>query len=236
MKIEVLFPEVGNLFGDMANVRYLKLCVPEAEVVTTSLKDVPAFMTEPVDLVYMGAMTERAQEMVIEKLRPYMEKIRELIAAGIVFLITGNALEVFGSRIENEDGTSIQCLGLYNTVAKRRMLDRHNSIFLGKFEGMDVVGFKCQFAHSYGTVENGLFTVTRGVGFCPGSRTEGVRINNFFATYLQGALLAINPPFMRWFLRLLGVKEPHLMYEEAAQAAFDQRVKEFSNPRVAVIE
>ena len=28
MTIEILYPELGNLFGDMANARYLQACAP----------------------------------------------------------------------------------------------------------------------------------------------------------------------------------------------------------------
>ena len=30
MKIEILFPEYCNLFGDLGNMMYLKACMPEA--------------------------------------------------------------------------------------------------------------------------------------------------------------------------------------------------------------
>ena len=52
------------------------------------------FTEEPVDLVYMGPMTERMQERVIEKFRPLKAKIQAAIDRGTVFLFTGNALEV----------------------------------------------------------------------------------------------------------------------------------------------
>lgn len=58
----------------------------------------------------MGAMTERTQEKVIKKLMPYKEKINELIEKGVVFLCTGNALEIFGKYIENEDRSKIDAL------------------------------------------------------------------------------------------------------------------------------
>ena len=67
MKIEVLFPEAANLFGDVWNYRYLKECMPEAELIETALNDEPAFVNGDVDLIYMGAMTERAQELAIKK-------------------------------------------------------------------------------------------------------------------------------------------------------------------------
>ena len=35
MKIEILFPEFCNLFGDMSNMRYLKKCLPCAEFIET---------------------------------------------------------------------------------------------------------------------------------------------------------------------------------------------------------
>lgn len=33
MKIEILFPEYCNLFGDLGNMMYLKACMPEAEFI-----------------------------------------------------------------------------------------------------------------------------------------------------------------------------------------------------------
>lgn len=41
---------------------------------------------------------------------PYKEKINELIEKGVVFLCTGNALEIFGKYIENEDRSKIDAL------------------------------------------------------------------------------------------------------------------------------
>ena len=36
MKIEILFPEICNLFGDMGNMKYLKKCLPNAEFISTA--------------------------------------------------------------------------------------------------------------------------------------------------------------------------------------------------------
>ena len=66
MKIEVLYPEIANLYGDLENVTYLQKSNPEIEVVETHLTDVPLFVREKPALVYMGTMTERAQLLVIE--------------------------------------------------------------------------------------------------------------------------------------------------------------------------
>lgn len=110
MKIEILFPEVCNLYGDISNMKYLKKCIPNEEYIETSIEEEPAFMKQDVNFIYLGAMTERMQEKVIQKLLPCTEKIKELIDKNVVFLFTGNAIEVLGKYIENEDGSQIEAL------------------------------------------------------------------------------------------------------------------------------
>ena len=41
MKIEILFPEYANLFGDMGNILYLKACLPQAEFIDRCYKTEP---------------------------------------------------------------------------------------------------------------------------------------------------------------------------------------------------
>ena len=57
MKIEVLFPEFCNLYGDISNIDYLKKCVPEAEVIYTAIDKEPAFDTQNFNLIYLGPLT-----------------------------------------------------------------------------------------------------------------------------------------------------------------------------------
>lgn len=231
MKIEILYPEVCCLYGDLMNIDYLRRALPEAEVVRTSLKTPPAFLSGDVDMICLCSMTERAQEFVTEALRPHIEKIEALIDSGTIFLVTGNALEIFIGSIENEDGSRIEALGLFDLVAKRRMMDRYNSLYLGKFGEIDIVGFKSQFAHAYGDDADGLFETVRGAGRNPGVRPEGIRKNNFMATYVLGPLLILNPPFTKYILGLLGASERPLAFEEAAMDSYELRLKEFTDPR-----
>lgn len=68
MKIEVLSGEVCNLYGDLANIRYLKACVPQAQIIDTALHDTPLFASQRVDMVYLGPMSENFQIEMIKKL------------------------------------------------------------------------------------------------------------------------------------------------------------------------
>lgn len=229
MKIELLYPEVCNLYGDLMNVEYLSRSCG-AEVVRTSLKEEPRFLTEDIALVYMGTATERGQELARDAFAPWLDGLKRRTEAGGLTLLTGNALEIFGQYILDDGGGKIPMLGLFPTYAQRRMMARYNSLYLGKYGEMDIVGFKSQFAHSYGDNGAGLFTTTRGPGLNPDVKPEGFRQNNLMATYLLGPLTVLNPPFAKELLRLMGVEHPSLAFEDVAMEAYEIRVKEFSEP------
>ena len=228
MKIEVLFPEVCNLFGDLFNVKYLEACLPQAQRVDTPLAGEPLFLREVPALVYMGPMSERTQEKVIQKLLPYRARLKELIEGGTAFLLTGNAVEVLGEHIENEDGSRIQGLGLLPVTARRDMMHRHNSVFLGSWQGEEVIGFKSQFTMAApGEGAQGLFPVKKGVGLNKSCGFEGLRREKLFATYLLGPVLVLNPCFAKSVLEAMGAGGTELAYGEAVREAYAQRVKDF---------
>ena len=229
-KIEILFPEVCNMFGNMYNIKYLEQTSKEIEVINTSLTEEPKFLTEDISMVYMAPMTEKSQEIVIRKLMPYVTQIKEKIDQGQLFLIIGNALEIFGKYIENEDGSKIDALGITNLYAKRDMMHRYNSPFLGKFNDIKIVGFKSQFAMSYGDNENnGLFDVEKGSGINKESKKEGLKINNFIATYVLGPILILNPEFTKYILKLMKVEVEELAFAKEIKESYDIRLKEFEN-------
>ena len=230
MQMEILYPSFANLYGEATAVRYLTQCLPEATIIRTELGQVPAFVNEKVDMVYMGGMTEDQQELVIQELRPYKDRLEERIEQDVVFLMVSNALEIFGRYIQKEDGTKIEALGLFETYAKRNMTMRYNSLVLGHMEGFKLIGYKSQFSHSYGDhTKEFLFEVERGTGINPDSKLEGLRRRNFMATYLLGPLVVLNPPFMKYLLGLLGIQERALPYEDTMKEAFNRRLAEFED-------
>lgn len=228
LKIEILFPEFCNLYGDISNMKYLKKCLPNANFIETAFDEEPTFIKEKVNFIYLGPMTESMQEKVITKLRPYKERIKELIEENIIFLVTGNAIEIFGEYIENEDGSRIEALGIFNIYAKRDMLHRHNSTFIGKWEDIEIVGFKSQFTFGYGdNKENYFAEVEKGIGLNKESNLEGIQKNNFVATYLIGPILILNPYFTKKLIQKIGIEEPKIAFEEDTINAYKQRLEEF---------
>ncbi len=228
MKIEILYPEFCNLFGDSANMSYLEKTLPHAEFIRTPLNSTPQFLTDDINLVYMGPMTENTQEKIIERLLPYKDIIKSKIDNGMVFFFTGNALEILGNYIENEDGSKIPALEIFDLYAKRDLFHRHNSGCLVELEDMKIMGFKSQFTMCYPKNDDqGLFKVVKGMGMNMDTKIEGIRVNNFFGTYLIGPLLVLNPCFTEYLLKIMGIENPTLAFRAEALDAYNKRLEDF---------
>ena len=242
MKIEVLFPEICNLYGDLFNVKYLSKCLPEAEIINTGLNDRPLFADEFPDMVYMGTTTEKGQVLAVKALAEYKERLQECIDSSVCFLITGNALEIFGKTISEEGKKVCDGLGLFDITAERKARERFNSLYLGEFkddsldEPIKIAGFKSLFGYAYGDISDRYFLMTeRGDGLNPSVKEEGIRVNNFFATYVTGPFLVLNPPFTKWLIeKVLKAENPQIAFEDAAMDAYNSRIAEYSDPHTGI--
>lgn len=230
MTIEVLYPELCSLYGDHANITYLSKCIPDATVHYTHNREIPKFVTEPVDLIYLGAMTESKQELALDRLLPYREKLWELIESGTFVLATNNAVELFGKEILDGD-RAVPALGYFGYSAKRDLLNRHNSMFLGTFEDMKIVGNKSQYSFSYGQAEHPFIKVIGGCGMNRESDVEGIHYKNFFGTYLLGPFLVLNPLFTQYLLRRMGCDADPAFFAEAMEA-YNYRLTALERPGV----
>lgn len=247
MKTEVLYPEVANLYGELANIDYMHSSCPGSEVIETHLGDVPAFLHGGVDLVYMGTMTESSQLLVIDALSQFVDEITDIIEEGQHMLMTGNAHEVFGNAIidmdempyddasDRVDATRkrTECLGIFNTTAERYMMHRYNSLYLGKYCDITITGSKSTFSLTICDRDRyePLFETTKGPGFdLTQGEDEGIRYNNYMATYVLGPLFPLNPPLVRSIMNELGCNDVSLAEEDAAMDAYNARVREFSEP------
>ncbi len=228
MRVEVLFPEFCNLFGDTGNIRYLKASAPDIEIINTDNRSVPYFVNGDVDMIYIGSMSERKQEIAVSRLLPYKERLKELIEKGVVVLATGNAIELFGKHIKDKDNI-IPMLDMFDFRTDRYIQEiRHNSMFLGEFEGMKIVGYKSQFSSCSGKFADPFIKVIGGYGNSLESKSEdnfeGLRYKNLFATYLLGPFLVLNPPFTKYILRLMS-HDDSLAFEKEAMVAYSERVE-----------
>ena len=239
INLEILFPEVANLYGDAFNPQVLYRSYPNMiSIKETHLDEKPAFASGEADFVFMGAAPEKYQEMAIDLLMPYKDAFSDFVASGKPALFTGNAFEIMGQYIEVSPDAQIPCLGLFEGYAKRDMLNRYNSMYLGNFKDesvadadFSIVGFKSQFSKTFGIPEGGhLFKTIRERDEANSSVDEGVRVNNFMGTYLNGPLLIMNPKLAKYTLTLLGIEEPRLIHEGVMMFAYEKRLEDAINP------
>lgn len=235
MVVEILFNEVCNLFGDGQNVTYLQATLPDAQFVFTPLPDEPYFVNNTPDLIYIGAMSEATQRRVIEKLLPYRQRIIELIENNVPILATGNAGEIFCKGIDYiTEKLSVDALNIFDVNVKTNLFDRYNGKVLGQIQDMKIVGFRSQFSFLYGdNTENYFVECIRGVGINRSSKLEGLRKNNLICTQILGPILPLNPLFCEYFVSLSGVTAESA-YKVSAMEAYQQRLKEFSDPNVKI--
>ena len=73
-----------------------------------------------------------------------------------------------------------------------------------------------------------MFVKNKGVGLNKKAKYEGIRVNNFFGTYLVGPILVLNPPFTKYILNLMGAGDVKLAFEAENMAAYEQRKKDFA--------
>ena len=231
MIIEMLYPEIASLYGEKGNLDLLKLCFPEANIRMTMLNDEPYFVKHEVDLIVMGPTTEEFQKIIIKRLRPYIDRIQTLIRENIHFWMTGNAMDIFGAYIEDEEGNRVLGLGLFDYHARLYRPKRFNSYVLGKIEDMEVVGFKSQFSQIFPSQIQSWFKVERGFGLNEKSMDEGIKLNNFIGTQCLGPFWILNPDFTLQYFKALGYAKAELPYHAEMLEAYRQRILEFKDEK-----
>ena len=110
MKILHMYPDVMNLYGEYANMtilkRFLEECGAEATFDSLTLyetKDIGGY-----DMYYMGAGTEQNMRLVLKELGKYREVLVKAKNDGRIMLFTGNAMEIFGRKIIDQNGQELQ--------------------------------------------------------------------------------------------------------------------------------
>lgn len=234
VRIEVLYPEFNHLYGDTGNIQYLcrklQSAGAEAEIVETHLQDRPAFTQGKVDLLYVGPCTERQQLLEIEALQPWVQALAERMDSDRVTLMTGNAFEMLGQFIRCCDGTEVPAQGLLPVYAERFNRLRYNDLCVGSWDGLDIVGFKNQLSHSYLLPDGAVpafLQMKNGCGLNPKSQAEGFHKNRFFATYLIGPMLPLNPQFADRVLAWLVPDVESFARLPFEQEAYERRLNEF---------
>lgn len=225
--VEVIYPEFQNVYADLYQIEFLKKCNKNIKVIYTSYNDEPYFVNNKVDMIYMGSMPDSKIIPSIEKLRKYSDKIKQLVKSNVFFLITGNALEIFSSYII-ENGKNYEALKVFDYYIEKNMNHKYVSWYTGIFKKIEIVGHKNHYSICK-NIQDNFINTTNGYSSDIENPNEGIHFNNFYATYLLGPFLIMNPKFTKYLLKELGLDDK-LIYEEDLLNAYKERINHFKKP------
>lgn len=195
IKIAHLYYDLMNLYGENGNTRVLCKKLEEqslkVEVHFLSIDDELDFSLY--DIFYIGSGSEENELLVLEHLEKYKKKLKDAIKNGKFFIITGNAVELFGNSITNLDNNVIKTLGIFDyncKVTDFRIIGEQ--VYTCPLIKEKIIGFQNRetVINDY---KNSLFNVITGTGYKPKVMQEGILENHFYGTYLLGPLLVRNP-------------------------------------------
>lgn len=232
IKIAHLYYDLMNLYGENGNIRFLKKKLEdqdiEVKVYFLTVDDEIDF--DKYDIYYIGTGSESNQLIALNDLNKYKSDIKKAIDNGKYFFVTGNALELFGKEIWNEE-TRINTLNIFPYVANDdgvRIVGEQ--LYSCDFIPEKIVGFQNRNC-TLNNIDNTIFNVINGTGYNINIKNEGFRYNNFIATYLLGPIFVRNPYLTDYFIKdifnnlNLKYKDPN--YNDTDYIAYNEYMKNF---------
>ncbi len=227
-----LYYDLMNLYGESGNIKALKKQLEEqgikVKIDLLTITDTLHF--ENYDFVYMGMGTEENQKLVLKHLLSYKKEIEQAIDSGIFFLVTGNAIELFGKSILTNK--KIKALNLFSFESKQETMRIvgeciGNAPFLSK----PILGFQNRSGVMKNVKEKAFLNLSKGTGYAPKITQEGITKNHFYGTYLIGPILVRNPELLKYFVKQLILeldsnfkfKPFHLILENKAYQTFMEK-------------
>ena len=210
MKIAYLYYDFLNLYGESGNIKIisniLKYNKIKHEILYLSLDDELEF--DKYDLVYIGSGTEDNLLIALKHLSKYKNDIKKYIDDNKFMLVTGNSVDMFGKKID--DNKALNIFEYEVTKGKRKMEEVYIN---GNIIKNKILGFINN--NSYvDKLEYPLF------------ENEGIKYKNFYGTYILGPILVRNPMFVKYFLDNLTNKK--LKYDLKLETkAYKEFVKNF---------
>lgn len=194
-----LYYDIMNLYGESGNIKALKRFLAregiEAKVYPLTIGDKIDF--KKYDFYYMGCGNDENEELVLEDLLQYKDDIKNAIEDEKMFLITGNATELFGKKIRYRNGRSLKCLGIFEYQScenERRAVSEvhyhYDKMQVGK--GGNIFGFRNCKATIIHNDDYRLFNFASTIVY-----------KNFYAMNFVGPFLIRNPYFTNMLIEKL---------------------------------
>ncbi|MBE6161631.1 MAG: hypothetical protein E7158_05400 [Firmicutes bacterium] len=197
IKIAHLYYDLMNLYGENGNIRalekYLRAQKLTVEINNLTIGDKIDF--DKYDIFYIGSGNDEAFELTLKDIKNYKANIEKNINDKM-FIITGNALNLFG-KIYIKKKEIIPCLDILDFESKeirKRIVGEQFLRF--KKNNCEIIGFENRSSKLVNVKEKYLFHVIQGSG-----TYEGIIHKDFYGTYLLGPILVRNPYFTEYITK-----------------------------------
>ncbi len=184
-----------NLYGERGNIeviaKFLKNQNIKVSVTNLSLGEVEEL--ENYDLIYIGCGTEKNMKLAIKDLISKKANIEKFLDNNKFFICTGNAMQIFGSYVEDLTGNKVNCLSLfdfYSIEKKKRIVDEFFAFY--KHLKKPIIGYQ-----NFGTLT--LYTNNHLFEFK--NTYYGFKYKNFWGIPILGPVFARNPHFTEHLIK-----------------------------------
>ena len=202
IKIAHLYYDLMNLYGENGNIKCLEkyLTKQNIKVEVSYLTKDDKINFNNYDVFYIGSGNNDSFKIALEDLKKYKDKINNIMNDKF-FIVTGNALNLFGNKYINKNEI-IECLNILNfssKESKKRFVGEQ--LYKTTLISEEIIGFENRSSMLIDNKENYLFESINGFGNDKSTKFEGVRHKNFYGTYLLGPLLIRNPYFTNYLVK-----------------------------------
>lgn len=237
LKINHLYSENLNLYGDLGNILTLKYRLEKRnihfEIVNSELNDE---RIEPADIYFIGGGQDNDQMLVFKHLLKNKDFIKDEFYKGKVFLLICGGYQLFGKYFLDAQGRVIEglnlipietraldsnvknrCIGnivveLDESFIKHWKIDTSFSKYIVGFENH---GGQTYFLNNFDISINPIGKVIIGYGNNFFQKQEGCWANNLIGTYLHGPFLPKNPHIADSIIKkALGTDQLYPIYDE----------------------
>ena len=204
MKILHLYYDLMNLYGEYGNVVVLNKHLLDQGVkcfvYKKSIGDDIDF--KQYDFIYIGSGTEKNEMLALADLKKRINSFKQAIDNGSIVFLTGNAMELLGKKVNNEDG-----LDIVNISTKFSNNRYTGDVILKNDEIGEVVGFinKCSIIKHDESIK--LFDYVFKDSNLPSDKVEGYHVDNIYGTHVIGPILVKNPNLMKHIVTKLLERE-----------------------------
>ncbi len=233
IRIAHLYYDLLNLYGESGNVKALfrHLEQNKVKVIIHNLTVEEDIDFSKYDIIYMGSGNKEAIEIARQDLLKRKKEIKKAWKKGTFFLITGNALDLFGKTYTTLEEEQKEMLGFLNFDVKE--IDFR---IIGETKGKsdmlkeEIIGFQNRYTIMQNVEEPCFYKLDEKTGYEPNVYEEGIKKEHFFGTYTLGPLFIRNPFLTEKIIQeILESKSlPYYGYEDTfAIKAYREYMKNF---------